>query len=392
MSIVSSSDVYNFLELSSTGYFIINAANDVLKLAYDGGTVTDIELTDGTYSGSDLATQIATQIDSAFTISSTVTYSATTYKLTIAVATGHTIALTFSGSDAALTCGFTEDASAAVSITSDTAVPGDDNDIADMIQEMIEEWLKNTKCFRTFESTTYTNDLYDGNGMTSLFLDNWPITAISRIAITREDAIKIKNTSTDCTTAYVGISSTAINLTVSGGDNEGTDEILFADYATMTDVVDQINTLSDEGWSAELYHSDYGDIKSTELLETFAKYCGARANTTANWEYLEMAGEPIVNFKVYKNRGEIYYSGSFPEGEQNIIISHTSGYTSTTMPEDLKKGILISIKFLFSQWKEERLGVTDFSLSGFMTQKLERTELPQIALNVFDKYARKVIA
>ena len=271
------------------------------------------------------------------------------------------------------------------------ATDDSEDDILEFIHDGIEGWAKNVKCHRTFDSTTYTNDLYDGTGETYLYLREYPITAITRIAINREYAIKIKNTSTDCTTAYAGVTSTTLDLVVSGGTNNGTSSLTFVTNTTLTLIVAAINALG-KGWSAELYDSDYGSIKSTELLETFAKYCGGRANTTAVWEYLEMAGEPISNFKVYKDMGEIYYSGGFPEGEENVIISHTAGYSSTTMPDDLKKATLISVKFLYQQWKEERFGVTGFNLSGFMSQTLESGELPKIALAIFDRYAKVVIA
>lgn len=40
----------------------------------------------------------------------------------------------------------------------------------------------NTYCRRTFESTTYTDELYDGSGTDVLLLNAWPATAVASLA------------------------------------------------------------------------------------------------------------------------------------------------------------------------------------------------------------------
>jgi len=107
---------------------ITTGSNDVLKLSYDGGAVTDITLSSGCYTYTSMAAKIGTQVNAAFTITSTVSFEATaenlSTKFTIAVTAGHTIALTYTGSTAADTLGFDSDKTAAVSITSDDYVHG----------------------------------------------------------------------------------------------------------------------------------------------------------------------------------------------------------------------------------------------------------------------------
>jgi len=118
--IVSLENILNYLDVD-VGYFTVNASHDKLILAYDGGSATSVEVDDGTYNGTDLATELQGKIDTAFTISSTVTYSTTTKKFTIDVGAGHTIAYTHTGSDAGLLFGFNQDHAAAQTITSDIA-------------------------------------------------------------------------------------------------------------------------------------------------------------------------------------------------------------------------------------------------------------------------------
>ncbi len=125
---------------SGEQFRIVTATNDVLKLAYDGGALTTVTLCAGVYTYTTLAAEIETQVDAAFTITSTVSFEdADEYhesKFTIAVTTGHTIDYTNTASTAGATIGFTADTTAAVSITSDSYVHGlntitftfDDND------------------------------------------------------------------------------------------------------------------------------------------------------------------------------------------------------------------------------------------------------------------------
>ena len=263
------------------------------------------------------------------------------------------------------------------------------DDVITFFHEGMEAWASDY-CLRELESTSYTRELYDGNGDTVLYLRNYPVTAIIYVSTSRDNAIKIKNTSTDASYATVNISSTTLTLTVSGGDNEDATNLLFADYATLTLLVAAINAVG-KGWDAALVLSDYASIKSTELLETHGLYCGSRSNTTASYEYLDIAGDPISEFRL-RNSKAIYYPYGFTNGTDNIIVSYTAGYTTTTLPNDLKLALLQGIKFLFQQHEEDREGVTDFSISGFMSTKLEQRELPKIVLDTLLRYQRIILA
>jgi len=193
MSIVSSSDILDFLDVDED-YFEITTNNDVLEMSYDSGAYTNVECSDGTYSGSELAEELQGKINSAFSISSTVTYNSSTRKFTIDVGEGHTITIDVSDSDAALTFGFTSDPTAAQSITSDQESHGDPTAIIDTIHTDVEKMVKKY-CRRDFESTSYTKDLYDGTGEAELYLDNYPIISVERLAIGTQNGLKVHNSS-----------------------------------------------------------------------------------------------------------------------------------------------------------------------------------------------------
>jgi len=82
--IVSLTDILNYMNIG-VGYFSVDASHDILVLTYDGGSATNVGVDDGTYSGTELAGHLQTKIDTAFAITSTVTYSTTTKKFTITV-------------------------------------------------------------------------------------------------------------------------------------------------------------------------------------------------------------------------------------------------------------------------------------------------------------------
>jgi len=232
----------------------------------------------------------------------TATYSSTGKKFTITAATtGETIAYTNTGSDAGLTFGFNQDHSAAYSITSDLAA-GDPSAILESIRDSVEDWVE-AHCHKIFESASYAK-YYDGNGGQYLQLDDYPITALTRVAVDRRSAIRVKNTA-DYTTASISVTSTELSLIKDGGTP---DTITFTDEETMGEVVAAINLLG-SGWSAVIESSDYTSFKSTELVEMFGK-----SAIEDNWVYLDMPNRAIDDFEVFPNRGEIYRYVGWPKG------------------------------------------------------------------------------
>jgi len=371
-------DLLSFCSVD-VGYFVVDASHDILVLTYDGGSATNVDVTDGTYNGTDLATALQTQARTDLSSTGmTVAYSTTTKKFTITAATtGETIALTQTGSDAALLFGFNDDHAAAVSITSNLSA-GDPSTILETIRDSVEDWVE-SYCHRTFESASYSK-YYNGNGGHYLQLNDYPITGLTRIASGRRAAIRVKNTAT-YTTASISVTSTGLVFTKDGTSDS---TITFASYATIGAVVTAINALG-SSWSATIESSDYTSFKSSELVEMFGK-----SAIDDNWVYLDMPDEAIDNFEVLPSRGEIYRGMGWPDGNRNIFVEYTVGYSSATMPEDLKLSVMIIVKSIYDRRTEGLFGTTEYWV-GDVKVKCEAGDIPKEALAILSKYRRVLI-
>ncbi len=392
MAIISLQETVDFLGVPITGSFSITAVNDTMVLTSSEGGPANVALDDGTYEPAELATELQTQMnaDNTLTGSGTITfavsYSTTTFKFTIDATVGNTIAYTNTGSDAGVTMGFDSDKAAAQTITSDNAVTGGAPDIIDTLREAVIAWVE-SYCDRTFESTTYTNELYDGGGM-YLYLRNYPTAVEMRISISRTSAIQVKNEAGDATNASVSIDEDGVNLVVTGGTSVDSSTVDFDTYTTMTAVVDQIIAVG-KNWTAELIDSDYGDLLSTELLEMFGSYCGARANTTAQWLDLPMPSEPLSDYRVNRSNGELYRNWGWPSGYENISITHTSGYSAALMPDDLKTSLLIAVQTLYTLKDTSSFGIAEFEQGNYRIKYL--ADMPKEVITTWDFYKRIVI-
>lgn len=392
MAIISLQEAVDFLGVPISGSFQITAVNDVMVFTSSEGGPVNVELDDGTYEPAELATELTTQMnaDNALTgtgtITFVVTYNTSTYKFTIDATVGNTIAYTDTGSDAGVTLGFDSDKAAAQTITSDNAVTGGAPDIIDTLRLAVIAWVE-SYTDRTFESTAYTHELYDGGGV-YLWLKNYPVTIIKQISLGRVGAIRIKNTDTAATNATATVDSSGINLelTASAGDDSST--VGFSTYATMTAAVAQIVAVGN-GWTAELVSSDYGDLNSSELLEAFGRYCGSRANRTASWIDLDMPSEPIADFTLNSSNGELYRVYGWPSGNKNIPISHTSGYSAALMPDDLKTSLLIAVQVLYSQKDTAGFNIVEFEQGNYRVKYGQH--LPETVTTTWDFYQRLVI-
>jgi len=378
MAIVPLTELLDFCDVDK-GYFTIDASHDVLVLTYSTGSATSIDCDDGTYDGTDLATELQSKARTGLSSTGmTATYSSTTKKFTITAATtGETIVYTNTGSDAGLTFGFNQDHSAAYSITSDLAT-GDPSAILESIRDSVEDWVE-AHCHKTFESASYAK-YYDGDGGQYLQLDDYPITALTRVAVGRRSAIRVKNTA-DYTTASISVTSTELSLIKDGGTP---DTITFTDEETMGEVVAAINLLG-SGWSAVIESSDYTSFKSTELVEMFGK-----SAIEDNWVYLDMPNRAIDDFEVFPNRGEIYRYVGWPEGNRNIFVEDTAGYSSTTMPKNLQLAVKIIIKAIYQKRKEEIFGVKNYRV-GDVSITCEDSDVPREALAILSKFKRILI-
>ena len=370
--LVTLEKILDFLEVDK-GYFAVNASCDILILAYDGGSATNVEVADGTYDGEALAAELQSKIDAAFTISSTISYSTSTKKFTIDVGAGHTITYTHTGSDAGLLFGFDADHSASQTITSDLTASDPSSAISD-IHNAVEKWVKNDTR-RDLESITYT-ERYNGDGEDELELKNYPITEITRVSIGSFDCIRVKNTAI-YTTATVTVNSTGIVL-IKDGVSDST--VTFATNAIMENIVTAINAIGN--WEAVLVDNNYSSFKSSELIQMFGKNA-----INSNNVYLLIPETSLDDFEVDAEAG-ILQRRFFTKGFQNILVQYTAGYS--TIPDDLQLAVKIITKNVYQKRQDEIFGIKSYSTGGIKVE-IKEGDIPSEAKKILNFYRRYLI-
>lgn len=253
----------------------------------------------------------------------------------------------------------------------------------DFTHRGVETEIKNY-CGWEIESGTYTNRLVDGTGTAWLDLGLKNVTALSRIATGMVPAIKIKHT-TASSNAYAKVSYTdnapiSLGLEVDDGADESSATNLLATYTTMTTLVAQI---TGNGWSGELYDSDYGTFGSTNLLQLDSLVCGTWDGTDPGWEYLYMPDRPISADRINRADGSVYRSGGWPDGVRNIPLTCIAGWTTANMPADLKRAVAMLVKYFYNKFLQDATGVKSFSLGHLKIEyAMETTETGQKAIPI----------
>jgi len=349
VSIESLANTLQFLDIDY-GSFEINAINNEAIFTSSEGGPRTITLSDGTYDGDGLATELATQLNADATLTGgsitfAVTYSSTTSKFTIDATAGNIIAYTHTGSDAGFTLGFDQDHSASQTITSDNAA-NDPTAIVSSILTSTEEFVSSW-CRRTFESTSYTLERYSGRGYNIINLNNYPVTAVDRVAIGTRNAITVTNTNTG-TSASATVTSTGLRLVLDGTADE---TVLWATYATIATVVAAVNALG-SGWSASVTNTTYSSFKSSDLITQYGTSC-----INGRYVYLSIPNEAEYDIEVDLDNGQILYNAGFYKGFNNVFVDYTAGYSDSNMPEDLKLAVKIIVQYIYQQVKEGTFGV-----------------------------------
>lgn len=378
MAITTLDEILDYLEISR-GFFQISAATKTLSLKYDSGSFTDITLTLGSYDGDQLATEIKTKIDTAFTIASTVSYSASTRKFSITAPAGHTFTYDHDVSDAGLIVGFNKDHAAALTLTSDESA-GDPTAIVSLIKDACEEYVS-SYCNRTFEETVYSLERYTGVGNDVINLRNYPVIAVDRIVFNTLDAIRIKNTNSG-TSASVSSTSTGLRLVYNGTADT---TVTYALNTTISAVVNAINAIGN-GWVAEVNDSTLYAFKSTDILKI-----NGLSSIDSNWVYLKVPDEGIDSFDVDTDRAQVFRDAGWPKGHRNIYVDYTAGYSSADMPEGLKHGVKMLTQYIYRMIMSENLIGIDEYFSGKFRTVVEKAKIPRQILMALDKYKRVLI-
>ena len=224
-----------------------------------------------------------------------------------------------------------------------------------MIHEGVEQMIVDMTG-KTFVSTSYANELYDGEGEYRLRLKHLPITAVSRVSTNAEEVIQIKNILTDATTASVVVDATNVTLTVEGGAGNSTSTLAIATYATLSTLITAINALSSAyGWTAQIYNTIYNDKKTSKLFPQQIDCTSFESQE--EWQYLLM-GEPVDGRIKIIDGIWIETDSYFPCGSQNIAVSYTGGASNAGV--SMLIGILV--KAIWTNHQNDAEGLKSFTV------------------------------
>lgn len=95
------------------------------------------------------------------------------------------------------------------------------------------------------------------------------------------------------------------------------------------------------------------------------------------------------DIQIYANEGKIWlYDDEFEEGNRNIKVVYTAGYTSSQMPPDLKRAALETcLVFWNREDKKDRVGVRTESFEG--GSRTYESDIPWGAKQILDYYRCK---
>lgn len=227
-----------------------------------------------------------------------------------------------------------------------------------------------TYCDRKFKARAYTMERQDGNGQYVLYVRNYPIISVERVATSTAGALQVKCTDTGAYSATCSITrssgslpaNTHLKLSILGGTNAGDTSLALGTYATMTTLAAKI--VETTGWTATVV-SGYAVWASTELITIGSSEC---LNT---FRTMEVPDERLDNYGMNQVEGSIFYGGRFGQWYKNIYLDYNGGYA--TIPADLEQTAIEITSDVFesrkvnANLKSEKIGDYSYSLGDIKT-------------------------
>jgi len=249
---------------------------------------------------------------------------------------------------------------------------GDDDDalIGNLIDRASAEI--ETICGRYFNSTSYAT-WYDGTGDQKLYLDHWPVTAVTRVSSGRLNVLGVRCSSSTVTHATARVTSSGLILIHTDNTGTTTTTLSFGTYTTLTALAAQVNAVG-SGWSA--LDLSYGDYLTTDLAQTPALYCLNR------YAYLPHPQKSLNDYVWDGDSGRLYYTGGFVKGIQNIYVEYTGGFT--TIPYGVEQACLMLIAYYYfgtnrdPGLQSEKLGDYAWSAKAGSTESFRRELLKRL--------------
>lgn len=248
-------------------------------------------------------------------------------------------------------------------------------------------------CGRNFVVTTM-REIIRRNPEESVFLKEYPVVSVQKLAIGSQSALTVTN-SNSTTTAQVSVSATGVSLSY----NYGTATILsFSNYATLAALASAINAAGN-GWSGSIV-AGFENYLSSELVPQMTLEC--INNTSAS---LAVPNHALTGYQLNELTGEVIFLGggaiqalrenhafgrdcsvetAYTPSKENIYAYYTGGYAA--IPYDLKLGILTLISSVYDKANEGLLNLKTFKIESLAKDLLE---VPSETRAVLELYKRR---
>jgi hypothetical protein len=207
-------------------------------------------------------------------------------------------------------------------------------DLIDAASEIIELY-----CRRTFASTTY-DEIVSGRSDGRLRLKQFPIVTVTRVAASNGTALQVVNENATLNQrATVRITSTGLVLgRIASGVTSTDSSILWSGHATVQSVANAVTALGN-GWKGTVV-TGYASWPPTDL-----RPLGVALPCLTTPAELVIHDEEVSSCRIDVDAGFVF--GEFPEGDGNLRVEYTAGYT--TVPEAVQQACAM----LVAQWYAE---------------------------------------
>jgi hypothetical protein len=208
---------------------------------------------------------------------------------------------------------------------------------------------------RTLESGSYAERIPAARVGVSMFVVEYPVTAVTSLNVAQSCAMSVWNTGAARATVSVKETGLLLREFYSGAWIETT--LAFSSYATLTLLATAIAAISGSRWDAELSSEVIGTEPSDELCSLVGPIDIAGSKPTML--YL-MDGVPLTDWN-YKAGSFKFTEVGAKEGE-TVLVRYTGGYSS--IPPDVTKAVAMIAAEMYAEdnasvsrgMKREKLG------------------------------------
>lgn len=243
---------------------------------------------------------------------------------------------------------------------------------------------------RALLEATYAEYVSGGNHPYDvLFLQEFPVTAITRVATNPQTVLTVTNANTTLNQrATVATIGTTVRLYRVASGVATTNDLSTATYVTVTAIANAINAIG-YGWTATV-QGGFGLYATADLkplqgaytalnggadLQIYTEELGSRAS--AGWsDDCDRGSLGIGQWRLDDKAGTLY--GRFPRGHLNVRVDYTAGFA--VIPDDLQEACVQMTLDLYNSglvnqtMKSGGLGPYRFeinSLAGAMSTKVK---------------------